>query len=115
MDKDYQNTGNILEVTGGDEAKKPEHAITAEISIEVTGENGPTKYDKHLERWVVAAMWSFVTFVISALLFTLVDVNIYSFYTLVISTAVWAFSSIKSSDIDPEDTMDTIPWYYGVL
>lgn len=115
MDKDYQNTGNILEVTGGDEAKKPEHAITAEISIEVTGENGPTKYDKHRERWVVVAMWSFVAFVISALLFTLVDVNIYSFYTLVISTAVWVFSSTKSSDINPEDTMDTIPWYYSVL
>lgn len=115
MDKDYQNTGNILEVTGCDEAKKPEHAITAEISIEVTDEDGPTKYDKHRERWVVVAMWSFVAFVISTLFFTFVDVNIYSFYALVISTTVRVFSSIKSSDIAPEDPMDPIPWYYSVL
>lgn len=95
--------------------RSPNTQSQQKISIEVTGENGPTKYDKHRERWVVVAMWSFVAFVISALLFTLVDVNIYSFYTLVISTAVWVFSSTKSSDIAPEDTMDTIPWYYGVL
>ena len=115
MDKDYQNTGNTLGVTGCDEAKKPEHAITAEISTEVTGEDGPTKYDKHRERWVVVAMWSFVAFVISTLFFTFVDVNIYSFYALVISTTVRGFSSIKSSDIAPEDPMDPILWYYGVL
>ena len=41
---------NIIEVANDNEAKEPKLVITAEISIEVTGEDKPTKYDKRRER-----------------------------------------------------------------
>ena len=36
---------SIIEATNDNEAKEPKHVITAEISIEVTGEDEPTKYE----------------------------------------------------------------------
>ena len=41
-----EKDNNIIEVANDNEAKEPKHVITAEISIEVTGEDEPTKYDK---------------------------------------------------------------------
>ena len=46
------------EVANDNEAKEPKHVITAEISIEVTGEDEPTKYDKRRERWAVICFWA---------------------------------------------------------
>ena len=41
---------SIIEAANDNEVKEPKHVITAEISIEVTGEDEPTKYDKRHER-----------------------------------------------------------------
>ena len=41
---------SIIEAANDNEVKEPKHVITAEISIEVTGEDEPTKYDKRRER-----------------------------------------------------------------
>lgn len=41
---------SIIEAANDNEVKEPKHVITAEISIEVTGEDEPMKYDKRRER-----------------------------------------------------------------
>lgn len=106
---------NIIEAVNDNEAKEPKHVITAEISIEVTGEDEPTKYDKRRERWAVICFWALLAYIISALFLIFVDINVYFCFAFVISTSVCIFSFFKAFDIDPEESTDPMPWYYGAL
>lgn len=106
---------NIIEAANDNEVKEPEHVITAEISIEVTGEDEPTKYDKRRERWAVICFWALLAYIISALFLIFVDINVYFCFAFVISTSVCFFSFFKASDIDPEEPTGPMPWYYGAL
>lgn len=106
---------NIIEAANDNEAKEPKHVITAEISIEVTGEDEPTKYDKRRERWAVICFWALLAYIISALFLIFVDINVYFCFAFVISTSVCIFSFFKASYIDPEEPTVPMPWYYGAL
>ena len=106
---------SIIEAANDNEAKEPKHVITAEISIEVTGEDEPTKYDKRRERWAVICFWALLAYIISALFLIFVDINVYFCFAFVISTSVCIFSFFKASYIDPEEPTDSMPWYYGAL
>ena len=103
------------EAANDNEAKESKHVITAEISIEVTGEDEPTKYDKRRERWAVICFWALLAYIISALFLIFVDINVYFCFAFVISTSVCIFSFFKASYIDPEEPTDPMPWYYGAL
>ena len=106
---------SIIEAANDNEVKEPKHVITAEISIEVTGEDEPTKYDKRRERWAVICFWALLAYIISALFLIFVDINVYFCFAFVISTSVCIFSFFKAFDIDPEEPTDSMPWYYGAL
>ena len=106
---------NIIEAANDNEAKEPKLVITAEISIEVTGEDEPTKYDKRRERWAVICFWALLAYIISALFLIFVDINVFFCFAFVISTSVCIFSFFKASYIDPEEPTDPMPWYYGAL
>lgn len=106
---------SIIEAENDNEAKEPKHVITAEISIEVTGEDEPTKYDKRRERWAVICFWALLASIISALFLIFVDINVYFCFAFVISTSVCVFSFFKASDLDPEEPTGPMPWYYGAL
>ena len=110
-----EKDNNIIEVANDNEAKEPKHVITAEISIEVTGEDEPTKYDKRRERWAVICFWALLAYIISALFLIFVDINVYFCFAFVICTSVCIFSFFKASYIDPEEPTDPMPWYYGAL
>ena len=110
-----EKDNNIIEVANDNEAKEPKHVITAEISIEVTGEDEPTKYDKRRERWAVICFWALLAYIISVLFLIFVDINVYFCFAFVISTSVCIFSFFKASDIDPEEPTGPMPWYYGAL
>ena len=110
-----EKDNNIIEVANDNEAKEPKHVITAEISIEVTGEDEPTKYDKRRERWAVICFWALLAYIISALFLIFVDINVYFCFAFVISTSVCIFSFFKASYIDPEEPTGPMPWYYGAL
>lgn len=106
---------SIIEAANDNEVKEPKHVITAEISIEVTGEDEPTKYDKRRERWAVICFWALLAYIISVLFLIFVDINVYFCFAFVISTSVCIFSFFKASYIDPEEPTDPMPWYYGAL
>lgn len=106
---------SIIEAENDNEAKEPKHVITAEISIEVIGEDEPTKYDKRRERWAVICFWALLAYIISALFLIFVDINVYFCFAFVISASVCVFSFFKASDLDPEEPTDPMPWYYGAL
>ena len=106
---------SIIEAANDNEAKEPKHVITAETSIEVTGEDEPTKYDKRRERWAVICFWALLAYIISALFLIFVDINVYFCFAFVISTSVCIFSFFKASYIDPEEPTGPMPWYYGAL
>ena len=110
-----EKDNGIIEAANDNEAKEPKHVITAEISIEVTGEDEPTKYDKRRERWAVICFWALLAYIISALFLIFVDINVYFCFAFVISTSVCIFSFFKASYIDPEEPTDPMPWYYGAL
>ena len=106
---------SIIEAANDNEVKEPKHVITAEISIEVTGEDEPTKYDKRRERWAVICFWALLAYIISALFLIFVDINVYFCFAFFISTSVCIFSFFKASYIDPEEPTYPMPWYYGAL
>lgn len=106
---------SIIEAANDNEVKEPKHVITAEISIEVTGEDKPTKYDKRRERWAVICFWALLAYIISVLFLIFVDINVYFCFAFVISTSVCIFSFFKASYIDPEEPTGPMPWYYGAL
>ena len=110
-----EKDNNIIEVANDNEAKEPKHVITAEISIEVTGEDEPTKYDKRRERWAVICFWALLAYIISVLFLIFVDINVYFCFAFVISTSVCIFSFFKASYIDPEEPTGPMSWYYGAL
>ena len=110
-----EKDNSIIEAANDNEAKEPKHVITAEISIEVTGEDEPTKYDKRRERWAVICFWALLAYIISALFLIFVDINVYFCFAFVISTSVCIFSFFKAFDIDPEEPTYPMPWYYGAL
>ena len=110
-----EKNNRIIEAANDNEAKEPKHVITAEINIEVTGEDEPTKYDKRRERWAVICFWALLAYIISALFLIFVDINVYFCFAFVISTSVCIFSFFKASYIDPEESTDPMPWYYGAL
>ena len=110
-----EKDNNIIEVANDNETKEPKHVITAEISIEVTGEDEPTKYDKRRERWAVICFWALLAYIISVLFLIFVDINVYFCFAFVISTSVCIFSFFKASYIDPEEPTGPMPWYYGAL
>ena len=101
-----EKDNGIIEAANDNEAKEPKHVITAEISIEVTGEDEPTKYDKRRERWAVICFWALLAYIISALFLIFVDINVYFCFAFVISTSVCIFSFFKASYIDPEEPTD---------
>lgn len=113
INSEKDNSG--IEAANDNEAKEPEHVITAEISIEVTGEDEPTKYDKRRERWAVICFWALLAYIISVLFLIFVDINVYFCFAFVISTSVCIFSFFKASYIDPEEPTGPMPWYYGAL
>ena len=110
-----EKDNNIIEAANDNEVKEPKHVITAEISIEVTGEDEPTKYDKRRDRWAVICFWALLAYIISALFLIFVDINVYFCFAFVICTSVCIFSFFKASYIDPEEPTDPMPWYYGAL
>ena len=110
-----EKDNSIIEAANDNEVKEPKHVITAEISIEVTGEDEPTKYDKRRERWAVICFWALLAYIISALFLIFVDINVYFCFAFVISTSVCIFSFFKASYIDPEEPTFPMPWYYGAL
>ena len=110
-----EKDNNIIEAANDNEAKESKHVITAEISIEVTGEDEPTKYDKRRERWAVIGFWALLASIISALFFIFLDMNVYFCFAFVVSTSVCVFSFYKANDIDPEEPTGPMPWYYGAL
>ncbi len=115
MDKEYQNVNSTIDTTNNNDANKPEHIITAKVSIDVTGEDEPTKYDKRRGRWAVVALCSFVALILSALFLFFVELNAYAFLAFLISFAVFVYSFICAGDIDPEEPTGTMPWWYGGL
>ena len=110
-----EKDNSIIEAANDNEANEPKHVITAEISIEVTGEDEPTKYDKRRERWAVICFWALLAYIISVLFLIFVDINVYFCFAFVISTSVCIFSFFKASYIDPEEPTGPMPWYYGAL
>lgn len=109
-----EKDNSIIEATNDNEAKEPKHVITAEISIEVTGEDEPTKYDKRRERWAIVALCSLAVLALSVISFFMF-VNEYFFGLIIISVIVSGYSLAKAMFIDPEEPTGHTPWYYGAL
>lgn len=52
----------------GKTTNKPKK-LNVEFSVEITGEDAPTKFDKRRERWAMIALLSFVVSIVFLLLF----------------------------------------------
>ena len=114
MNKVYQKNNNTVEAANDNDVKKPKHVITAEFSIEVTGEDEPTKYDKRRERWTIVALWSLLVLVISVISF-FIFTDEYSFWLIVISVIASGYSLANAISIDPDEPTGSMPWWYGGL
>lgn len=87
-------------------AGKPKE-IKAEISIEIIGEDEPTKYDKRRKRWACVARWSLLALAISILSGLPFGLNIYSLAATAISTIAFWIALDGAGSTHPEE-----PGYY---
>ena len=113
MEKDRQIVGSVVEVAGDKTTQKPEPTIQAEISVEVTGKDEPTKYDKRRGRWAVVVLLSLVTLVLSSVLFFLLDMNIYMFGVAAVSCIVLGISFTGATTFGDDEPTGHTPWWYG--
>lgn len=85
--------------------------IKAEISIEVIGEDEPTKYEKRRKRWARVIPWSLLALVVSILSGVPFGLNIYSLVATAISTIVfWVALDGAGSTHPDEPGYGNIPW-----
>ena len=85
--------------------------INAKISIEITGEDMPTKNDKKRERWSTIVVWSLIVWCTTLGIALFMDLNIYLFVISGLSFAVFLVSLCESGDSAPEDPgYNNIPW-----
>ena len=85
-----------------DNTNKPKE-IKAEISIEVTGENKPTKYALKRAKWAARARWSLLAVIASLIYTIIVGIEVSSFVFFGISVFSLFFSWAKSIDTAPEE------------
>jgi anti-sigma-K factor RskA len=100
-------------------AEEPANVVRAEISIEVIGEDEPTKYDRRRKFWRKCAGWSVVAVLISVA-FCCVSPKIgisplYGGIAVVISIVAFLISLAEAWYIDPKEPIGPTPWYYGAL
>ena len=115
MDKDYQSTNSIIKAATDNVMDKPKHEIKAEIRIEVTGEDEPTKYDKRRNRWGVAAVWSFLALLLSSVLFFTIAMNVYVLGISITSAIILGISISGATSIGNDEPTGPTPWYYGAI
>lgn len=115
MEKDRQKVDGAVEIAGDKTAKKLEHSIEAEISVEVTGKDEPTKYDKRRGRWAVVVLLSFATLVLSSVLFFALDMNIYLFDVAAVSCIMLGISFTGATTFGDDEPTGHTPWWYGAV
>ncbi len=119
MDKEYKNIINISATVVNDAGNKPEHVIEAKVSIEVTGEDEPTKYDKRREFWGGVVAWSVIASIVSIIVCCAAPfmgtLFICGSVALIISATIFFISIFQAASIDPREPMGPTPWYYGAL
>ncbi len=113
MEKVSKDTNTVMELTVDKNAT--ERVITAEISIEVTGEDEPTIYDKRRARWMIVALFFLVATFLSILFFTLVDMSEYACWSIIINTLAFCVSFSKAIARSSKEPTGYAPWYYGAL
>ena len=79
------------------------HTITAEVSIEVTGEDAPTKYDKRRHRWSVVAAWSLLALIVSTLCCLFAGLSVLTASITAASYIVFFVSLAGAGDIHSEE------------
>ncbi len=104
MEEDYQNTND-------NEAKKPDHVFTAEISIEVVGtdkgEMSKKRKAKERKRWRKVYIVSLIAVVVS--FFTL------SYVALFVSIMIAGMAYGQYDSLKPDEGYGYTPWwYYGL-
>jgi hypothetical protein len=97
----------------GKTTNKPKK-LNVEFSVEITGEDAPTKFDKRRERWAMIALLSFVVSVAFLLLFFLVEINSFTTIGTIVSFAVFVIAICRSGDIDPDEPTGLNPWWWGL-
>lgn len=77
--------------------------VKAEISIEVTGEDEPTKYDIRRKRWATACRFSLLVFIASLAYGILTETDIYTGGIIAVSLVSTIVCLGKAGDIDPNE------------
>ncbi len=118
METNELKTNSKEKVVRGN-GKDAEHTVSIECSIEVTGEDEPTKYDKRRDFWRCMAVLFLLAF-IASLLFCWIssyfDISpLYGGLAVIASGAMSFFSFGLSEQIYPDEPTWPMPWYYGGL
>ncbi len=113
MKEDNKNASSVMEVPESASGQKPEHIITAEISVEVAGDKKPDECDKMRDRCGAVEFWSLIILILSALFFFFIDMNACAFWIAAVSGLV--FGVACGCDISALGSKGHSPWWYGAL
>ena len=115
MEKDCQNVNGINKAEISKAASKQGHVIKAEISIEIVGEDEPTKYEKRRLFWSKVGLFSVVAYIVSLITFCLGILPAISYIVGGICVVLFFLSIYGANNISPKEHTWPSPWYYGGL
>lgn len=98
----------------GKTTNKPKK-LNVEFSVEITGEDAPTKFDKRRERWSVAVWCSLFILATSLVCGMFVELSLGFSAIVVISFISFLVSLCNAGSVYPEELgNDDFPWYGGL-
>lgn len=93
--------------------------ITAKITIETSGDDKPSKYDKRREFWGRVMALSVIGIIVSVLVCCIspyIEVSsVYGGIALIINTILFFVSLGCACHVSPKEPTGTNPWWYGAV
>lgn len=97
----------------------PKCIITAKITIETSGDDKPSKYDRRRKFWGRVMALSVIGIIVSVLVGCIspyIEVSsVYGGIALIINTILFFVSLGGACHVSPKEPTGTNPWWYGVV
>ena len=119
MRKDIHNVDNEAASVSNSSDDNPKCMITAKITIETSGNDQFSKYDKRRKFWGRVMALSVIGIIVSVLVCCIspyIEVSsVYGGIALIINTILFFVSLGGACHVSPKEPTGTNPWWYGAV
>lgn len=117
MRKNIQNIDDKTASLSNGKDDSPKCVITAKITIETSGNDKPSKYEKRRKNWGGVLALSVVGIIVSVLVGCISPYigisSVYGGVALIVNVILFFVSLGGACYVSPEEPTGTNPWWYG--